>query len=302
MKKLLALFPVILLLITQVAIAQGDVFQNISNILVEFSGVIFIIAFVIILLLIAGVFPKTRIGGIPWGTIGLLIAILIVMIVPFFIDLDWLTNAFKPKIEAYKQWQLPEAAANVLTMLGLPPEWMYVPAILYFFILPFAAVFALVYAFLASLNIFTNVSANVNRLLAFIIALMTIPTGILARTTMVMFVFLDIWTLGVFFVTFVVGVFYRGATLVQRERAEFRKYVKLEKKGLERIVADLRDARKGTVETMRKVATDAANAAPALNIGTRAVRELQMAANPQTPPNEVPKYIDGAIRELEKSL
>jgi hypothetical protein len=220
MRKSLILFLAFLLLIREVAIAQ-DVAQTISNILAQFSGVIFIVAFVIILLLIAGVFPA-RGFGIPWGSIALLIAILIVMIVPFFIDLDWLTNAFRPKIEAYKQWQLPEAAASVLTMLGLPQEWMYVPAIIYFFILPFAAVFALVYAFLASLNIFTNVSANVNRLLAFIITLMTIPSGILARMTMVMFVFLGVWTLGVFVVTFVAGVFYRGGAIVRRERLTYK--------------------------------------------------------------------------------
>jgi hypothetical protein len=222
MKKLLALLPVMLLLIAQVAIAQQDIVNTISNVLVQFSGVIFIIAFVIILLLIAGVFPRPGGIGVPWGTIALLIAILIVMIIPLFIDLEWLTNAFRPTLESYKQSPLPEAAANVLTMLGLPQEWMYVPAILYFFILPFAAVFALVYAFLASLNIFTNVSANVNRLLAFIITLMTIPSGILARMTMVMFVFLGMWTLGVFVVTFAAGIFYRGGAIVRRERLTYK--------------------------------------------------------------------------------
>jgi len=224
MRKLLALLPVMLLLIAQVAIAQQDIVNTISNVLVQFSGVIFIIAFVIILLLIAGVLPRISIGGfgIPWGTIGLLIALLIVMVVPFFIDLEWLTTQFNVTLVQYQQSPLPSEATTVLSdWLGLPKEWMYTPAIIYFFILPFAAVFALIYAFLASLNIWEGKN-NINRLLAFIITIMTIPTGILTRMTMVMFVFLGMWVLAVFFVTFVVGVFYRGAGVIAKERATYK--------------------------------------------------------------------------------
>jgi len=250
MRKLLALLPVMLLLIAQIAIAQQDIVNTISNVLVQFSGVIFIIAFVIILLLIAGVFPRISIGGfgIPWGTIGLLIAILIVMVVPFFVNLEWLTTQFNVTLAQYQQSPLPSEATTVLSdWLGLPKEWMYLPAIIYFFILPFAAVFALIYAFLASLNIWGGKN-NINRLLAFIITIMTIPTGILTRMTMVMFVFLGMWTLAVFFVTFVVGVFYRGAGVIVRERMTY----KAMRGPLAKLAEDFRKYADGKLKNLRK--------------------------------------------------
>ncbi len=263
MKKLLALLPVMLLLILQAANAQEETVNIISNILVQFSGVIFIIAFVIILLLIAGVFPRISIGGIPWGTIGLLIAILIVMLVPFFIDLEWLTSQFKVSLPQYQQSPLPAPAVTVLSdWLGLPKDWMYIPAIIYFFLLPFAAVFALIYAFLASINMWGGKN-NINRLLAFIITIMTIPTGILTRMTMVMFVFLGMWTLGVFFVTFVVGVLYRGAGVIAKERATYkamrgpiRELAESFRKYADRKIAAIAPTERVKQETMRRTRDD----------------------------------------------
>jgi|GEM_PF-1441267 hypothetical protein len=248
MKKLLALFPVILLLITQVAIAQGDVFQNISNILVEFSGVIFIVAFVIILLLIGGVFPRVSVGGMPWGSIALLIAVALVFIIPQFVPYP----TYLEVPENFKVYPLPSYAVDVFAMLGLPREWTsYVPAIIYMFILPFAGIFALVWAFLASLNIFTNVGPNVNRILALIITFITIPVGWFTRMVWVLFSFMGAWSVAVFAVTFIAGVFYRGAGVIRRERLEYKKYVGKAAEVHKRVVDELKELENAPLETIK---------------------------------------------------
>jgi type II secretory pathway component PulF len=175
-----------------------------------------------------------------------------------------------------------------------------VPAIIYLFILPFAAIYTLVWAFLISLGIFPQ--ANVNRILALIIAFLTIPMGWFTKMVWVLFGFLGGWSVAVFAATFIIGILFRGAGVATKEYAEYKKYIQMGKKGLGEVIKRLEEARKGTVGQMRQEARNAISAAPALNIGARALQNLEMAANPQTPENEVSKYIDEAIKELKKEL
>jgi hypothetical protein len=214
-----ALLLLFLLATIPIVHAQVDIMQTVTNILVQFSGVIFIIAFVIILLLIGGVFPRVSVGGMPWGSIALLIAVALVFIIPQFVPYP----TYLEVPENFKVYPLPSYAVDAFAMIGLPREWTsYVPAIIYMFILPFAGIFALVWAFLASLNIFTNVGPNVNRILALIITFITIPVGWFIRMVWVLFSFMGAWSVAVFAVTFIAGVFYRGAGVIVREKATYK--------------------------------------------------------------------------------
>jgi tetrahydromethanopterin S-methyltransferase subunit G len=94
---------------------------------------------------------------------------------------------------------------------------MYVPAIIYLFILPFAAIYTLVWTFLQMLEVFTHVSPNVNRVLAFIIAFLTIPMGWFVKTVWVLFSFMGIFSVVVFAAIFLIGVFFRGFVVATKE-------------------------------------------------------------------------------------
>jgi hypothetical protein len=175
-------------------------------------SVVFIVIFVIILLILGGVIKKPR-GGIP-GFLILFIALIIVLfVIPMFVP-------YPQYLEVpanFKIVPLPSYAAQVFIMLGLPEEWMYVPAIIYLFILPFAAIYTLVWAFLQSLGIFTNVSSSVNRILAFIVAFLTIPFGWFVKLVWVLFSFMGAWSVVIFVATFVIGVFFRGFGVARKE-------------------------------------------------------------------------------------
>jgi MFS family permease len=299
MERFLVTFLISSLLLTNVAFAQISV-ENILNILssliVEYAGVLFILAFVFLLLLIGGVI-KMPSPGASLPMIAFFILILLAFALPQFVTFP---DYVKTVPESFKLWELPPAAKTALELIAIPREWGYVPAILYYFILPFAAIYTLVWAFLQLLGIFPL--GNVNRILALIITFMTIPMGWFVKMVWALFSFMGAWSVAVFAATFVAGIFFRGIGIAAKEHAEFRKYIQMGKKGTGEILRRLKEARRGTIGNMRQEANYAINAAPALNLGSRVVQKLQMVANPQVDEHAVPGYLDEAIRELEKEL
>jgi MFS family permease len=209
-KKWLGFLVAILYILTLVS-AQ-DIAATITNILPSLTGVIFILVFILILLIIGGVIKKPA-GGIPWSSIFFVLLIIALFIIPQFVPYP--VNLEVP--QNFKIYPLPSYAASVFEMLGLPSEWMYIPAIIYLFILPFAAIYTLAWAFLQSLGIFENVPASVNRVLAFIIAFLTIPIGWFIKIVWVLFSFMGIWSVVIFGATFIAGIFFRGYGTVRKE-------------------------------------------------------------------------------------
>jgi hypothetical protein len=176
-------------------------------------SVVFIVIFVIILLILGGVIKKPSGRGIPGFLILFIVLIIVLFVIPMFVP-------YPQYLEVpanFKIVPLPSYAAQVFVMLGLPEEWMYVPAIIYLFILPFAAIYTLVWAFLQSLGIFTNVPSSVNRILAFIVAFLTIPFGWFVKLVWVLFSFMGAWSVVIFVATFVIGVFFRGFGVARKE-------------------------------------------------------------------------------------
>jgi hypothetical protein len=191
----------------------GGIGSGITDIISTIIPIVFILVFILILLAVGGVI-KLGGRGIPWFLILFVIVIIVLFILPSFVSYpQYLTIP-----ENFKIAPLPSYASQILIMLGLPQEWMYVPAIIYLFILPFAAIYTLVWAFLQSLGIFSNVPPSVNRVLAFIIAFLTIPMGWFVKLVWLLFSFMGAWSVVIFTATFIVGVFFRGYGRVEEER------------------------------------------------------------------------------------
>ena len=193
------------------SLAQDGI--NVNDFLSGLVSVAFIIIFIIILLAVGGVIKRPT-GGAPWFLIFFIALIILLFVIPQLIP-------YPQYLEVpanFKIAPLPSFASQVFTMLGLPIDWMYVPAIIYLFILPFAAIYTLVWAFLQSLGIFANVPPSVNRVLAFIIAFLTIPMGWFVKLVWLLFSFMGAWSVVIFAATFIVGVFFRGYGKAVEER------------------------------------------------------------------------------------
>jgi hypothetical protein len=293
MRKIVLAFLLALLAFQPIALAQVDF----GKVVADFFGVILIIAIIIVLLALGEVLHLPK-GIGHWGTI--VILLILVFLVPYIL-VTYFSQYFPSYAEipeSFKYYKLGEPASTFFRMLGLPSEWSYVPAIIYLFILPFAGIYVIVWSFLTMLGIFPQ--KNVNRVLAFLITFLTIPIGFFVKMVWLLFSVMGAWSVAVFAITFIVGIFLRGAGFVSKEYAEYKKYIQTSKKGMSELIKKLEEAKKGTVGQMREAARDAINVAPAFNIGTKTVQKLQMAVNPQTPDEEVPKYIDEAIGELKK--
>jgi hypothetical protein len=212
MRKALLAFLLTLLAFQPIALAQADF----GAIITDLFGVIFIIAFIIVLLAIGGVL-KMPTGVGHWG--GIIVLFVLIFVVPYIL-VTYFSQYFPSYAqipESFKFYELKEPAPTILRMFGLPSEWSYVPAIIYLFILPFAGIYVIVWAFLTMLGIFPQ--PNVNRVLAFLITFLTIPVGVFVKMVWLLFSVMGAWSVAVFAITFIAGIFLRGAGIARREWA-----------------------------------------------------------------------------------
>jgi len=225
-KEVLVFLLFFLLLTINVSLAQSggetttmnEIRETLVNIAKDLIPVLFILGFIVLLFIVAkGGMPSLPGlpggGGINLGLILYAVVLFLLFMLPLFIPYPTILEV----PENMKVSPLPPLAANVFLMLGLPEQWMYVPAIIYLFILPFAAIYTLVWTFLQMLEVFTHVSPNVNRVLAFIIAFLTIPMGWFVKTVWVLFSFMGIFSVVVFAAIFLIGVFFRGFVVATKE-------------------------------------------------------------------------------------
>jgi hypothetical protein len=222
-KQMLIAFFLFSLLFTHVALAQttvNDVWNIVAWTLTQYMGLIFIIVFVIILLIIGGVWRPSMGGIFSPGLIIFVILIIVAFVFPNFITFP---DYMRVVPDSFKVWELPPGAKYGLQLIGLPWEWGYVPAIIYLFILPFAAIYTLFWAFLQVLGIFPQ--PNVNRILALIVAFMTIPMGWFVKMVWALFSFMGAWSLAIFAAMFIGGVFFRGAGHIAKEYSAYSGFV-----------------------------------------------------------------------------
>lgn len=224
---------------------------DISKILAEYSGIIFVLIFILFILILAGVIKAPRPGRFSFGLILFLIFILLLFILPQFAEFpDYLKTV---PIDFQKHYLGP-AVSKGFEMIGIPGEWAYLPAVIYYLILPFAAVYTLVWSFLFTLNIFPT--KNVNRIIAFLITFLTIPFQMFTKMVWVIFGFLGAWSVAIFAAIFILGLFYRGAGFVAKEKAEYEKYAKATERTYRAIVNQLEGIKKLPSTTDKVAALD----------------------------------------------
>jgi len=177
----------------------------------QIIGVAFIFIIVLILLALGGVFRGMHVGRGILGIIGMLILLALFFVVPAFVEYPQLW----PIPDSFKYIYLGKGVGVILQAIGLPAEWAYVPAILYLLILPFAAIYTLVWGFLTSLGIFPQ--PNVNKVLALIIAFLTLPMGLFTKMVWILFSFMGAWSVAIFAAVFILGIFFRGYGIVREQ-------------------------------------------------------------------------------------
>ncbi|MEM5828350.1 MAG: hypothetical protein QW197_02500 [Candidatus Aenigmatarchaeota archaeon] len=183
-----------------------------------------ILAIVFILFYLYGKRPKIK-GGLDWGIIIYSLLIIIVFVIPVLqrigvikIFPDTIDEAFAANPAFAQSYQksfmlqkLPEPVCSVFKYLAVDERIAcYMPAFLYFFLLPFAAIYAITWAFLHQLKIFEDLTERLSGVLAFIIAFMTLPMGIFMIMLAIWFSFLGAFSIAIFVVMFLSGLFFRG--------------------------------------------------------------------------------------------
>ena len=197
----------------RIDIKKPDVKEpNVDEIISGLISLSYIVIFILILLMLGGVIRRPS-AGIPWFLIFFILLMAILFVVPLFIPYP----QYLDPPESFKKMEIKGPVADIFIALGLPESWMHIPAIIYLFVLPFAAIYTLVWAFLQSLGIFENVPSSVNRVLAFIVAFLTIPMTTFVKIVWILFSFMGVFSVVIFVATFVMGIFFRGAGVARKE-------------------------------------------------------------------------------------
>jgi len=227
--KILSLF-----LVFGIALAQTITIEQIINTIIAVG---IIVAVVIILLYLGGVFkPSTAGVRISWGLVIYIILIVIIFVLPLLQRLgtikifpDNLDEAFQANpsfAESYQKsfmmQKLPDPICNVFKYLAVDERIAcYMPAFLYFFLLPFVAIYAITWGFLTQIGIFGDQETRrLNPLLAFIISFLTLPMGIFLTLLAFWFSVLGGFSIAVFVLMFLAGVFLRGYGFLAERYAE----------------------------------------------------------------------------------
>jgi len=115
----------------------------------------------------------------------------------------------------FQTWFSPEALAK---FLGVPADWLVIPRVIYYVIVPFIVAVTVTYGILTELNIFRRYGANkINILLSVAMAFLLLPSGIL--TTIVTYfyaanTFIGLVGFGILFLFgTVMWVYGRGRTM-----------------------------------------------------------------------------------------
>jgi hypothetical protein len=166
--------------------------------------------------------------------------------------------------------------------------------------LPFAAIYTLVWAFLQSLGIFANVSSSVNRILAFIIAFLTIPFGLFAKFVWILFVFMGGWSVVIFAATFIVGIFFRGATVARKEYTEYKKLVDIKRERLKEAMKKIEALKDADLDTMKREIPPIITAY--MDVLPTNVSSLLQQALQREKVEEAKSFIEQAVSQLSKQF
>jgi glucan phosphoethanolaminetransferase (alkaline phosphatase superfamily) len=175
----------------------------------EIASVIVIGIFVTIIIIM--IWERKKGVSFPVGMIIFILIIILLFVLPIFIKYP--EYPIPPP-----EWQVipfPFYVKIFFTTLGLPEEWLAMPAFLYYFLIPFIAIWIIVYAFLKQIRIFGE-ETKWYRVLSFLIALSTIPLGFFIKIVGLIFGLIGAWSIALFATVFVIGAFlisYRATSI-----------------------------------------------------------------------------------------
>jgi len=157
---------------------------------------------IFVIIIIAMIWERKRGTNFPIGMAVFILIIILLFVLPIFIKYpeypipppEWKLISFPPYIKVF------------FTVLGLPEEWLAMPAFLYYFLIPFIAIWIIVYAFLKQIKIFGE-ETKWYRVLSFLVTLSTIPLGFFIKIVALMFALMGAWSVALFATAFVIGAF-----------------------------------------------------------------------------------------------
>jgi len=222
-------------LFLMLGIALAQTAEEIVNTIIS-VGIIVVV--IMILLYLGGVWkPGKGTLKIPWGLVIYIILIIVIFVLPILqrigmikIFPDTLDEAFQSNPDFYETYQksfmmqrLPSPICNVFKYLAIDERIAcYMPAFLYFFLIPFVAIYAITWGFLTQIQIFSGETKRLNPLIAFIIAFMTLPMGVFLILLAFWFSVLGAFSIAVFVAMFLAGVFLRGYGFTIEKYAEVK--------------------------------------------------------------------------------
>ncbi len=217
------LLPILILLLSiifaQVGVSQQavDLLANSASIILS---VIVVLSIVIVLLYLGGVI-KGAPRGVPLGLVIFSVIFFVVFILPFLQAIGVIPPILPSEIKNAKAFmnapfpeQIQPIMQKIFEFIPLQPKEVvnYIDGVIFLIILPFAALYAIVWGFLNHLKIFgeDESAKKINRVLAFIISLMTLPVGAFNIMIATIFAGLGWFAVVAFAIMFLGGVFFRG--------------------------------------------------------------------------------------------
>lgn len=201
-------------------------------------SIIVIISIVVVLLYLGGIlkFEKKHRSELNWIPLLIYVILIIVIFILPVIQRLGLINIFpddpdeiltRKEFEGFKQVRLRKEICYVFKYLNISEVVAcYLPALIYFFLLPFAAIFVIVWSFMKQIKVFENVGKPLEGLIAFIITFMTLPMGTFNLLIALWFSVTGVFSVAVFVAMLLVGIFSRGLSFVEKEYYRFAKSIK----------------------------------------------------------------------------
>jgi hypothetical protein len=219
---LLTSFILSLLIFPQLVLAQNITIGGLEISIALLTLVIF--SLIIVFLAVGIKFPKAR--GLPIGMILFALFLLLVFLLPQLSGVEFQIPS------NWQQFELPGIVVDIFKILGLPGDWLWMPAFIYLVLIPFVTIFILVYAFLKEINLFPA-TPNISRVLSFLITFLTIPFGLFAKLINVLFaVFVGLYAVILFSAMFILSAFFMafkrtavsyGAAVEAKREAQLKK-------------------------------------------------------------------------------
>jgi len=107
-------------------------------------------------------------------------------------------------------------------VFGFPEEWLNTNNIIFYGIIPFAAVWIIIFGFLDRIRIFKRTSLN--GFLSFLIAFSTLPMRLFILIVATVFAIMGVYSVAIFAVIFMVGVFLFSRGMIWTWKREYGHY------------------------------------------------------------------------------